>query len=82
MATVINTPAAQTSNDETMGIGVVLGITVAVILAVLFFAYALPAIMNGLQAPANTQPGINVEGTIPLPGDSGNNPGTSPAPAN
>lgn len=57
MPTIINNPPGQTSSEDGMGLGVILGIIFAVVIAgILFFVYGLPAIRG---APSGTN--INVQ---------------------
>ncbi len=80
MATIINTPpSGNTSSDS--GLGLVLGIIVAIVLIVLFFAYALPAIRNSQTNNTQPQPGgANINVTLPSSGgNSGGTSGNSPS---
>lgn len=78
MATIINNPSGTTAEDSS--VGVVVGLIVAVILVVLFFMFAWPAIRNngaytpaGSEAPAGASANIN----LTVPGtDSGSNSGS------
>jgi len=61
MATIINTPGRS---GEDSGAGVIIGVVLAIlVIAFLFFAYALPAMRN--QGQSTTQPGANVNVTLP-----------------
>ncbi|MDD5050934.1 MAG: hypothetical protein PHV93_04350 [Candidatus Pacebacteria bacterium] len=60
MATIINTPGTP---SEDSGLGIVLGVLIAIIVIVLFFVYGLPAI-RGNQTP-QTSNGINVNVSLP-----------------
>jgi hypothetical protein len=72
MATIIkNSGDAEGSG----AMGLVLGVLLAIVLIVLFFVYALPA----LRAPAPADNGgVNVNVDLPTSGDNG---GTTPAPS-
>ena len=63
MATVINTPRADTT-DSAAGLGLVVAVIVAVVLAALFLLYGVPALRT---APAATQPTTNSQSTNPIP---------------
>ncbi len=67
MATVINNPSSEDS-----GVGVIIGVLVAIILVVLFFVYGLPALRG--PAPADNG-GINVN--VDLPSGGGDSSGGS-----
>lgn len=74
MATIIRNEGVD---SESSSMGLILGVLLAIVLIVLFFVYALPA----LRAPqGNANPGINVD--VDLPGDGGNTgvPGGATAP--
>ena len=60
MTTIINTPPTVENSDS--GAGIVIGVVVALIVVVLFFVYALPAI-RGSATP--TSANLNVSVTIP-----------------
>ncbi len=64
MTTVINTPSSGQSSDS--GLGLIVGVIIALALVALFFFYGLPAIRNNSNNPGNT----NVI-TVPLPGPTG-----------
>lgn len=62
MTTIINTPPAGESSDS--GLGVLLGVILAIVLIALFFIYALPAIRdNKNTAPQSSN--INVDVKLP-----------------
>ena len=63
MATVINNPGGESSDS---GMGIIVGVIIAIVLIALFFISALPALRNR-EAPAGNQPGINVNVTAPSP---------------
>ncbi len=66
MATVYQTPVVRSVDDSDMGIGVVLGIFLAVVLAALFFVYALPMLLNNIQPAASpNETRINIESAVP-----------------
>ena len=66
MTTIINTPPSGSNSDS--GLGLILGVLIAIALVALFFVYGLPAIRKS-QTPNNTTNII----TIPVPtGASGN----------
>ena len=58
MTTIINTP--QPANDQSSGMGVIVGFVVLIVLGLLFFVYGLPAIR---QMSVGT-PQINVPDKI------------------
>jgi hypothetical protein len=70
MATVINNPRQGT---EDSGMGLVLGVIIAIVLIALFWIYALPAIRN--VSPPTTQPqgGTNINVQLPNPSGGGTN---------
>lgn len=79
MATVVTTPVAQ--SDAPAISGAILGVILAVVIGALLFIYALPYLRNGMQS--QVQPGVNIQGNIPLPQTSGNeNTNPSPTPNN
>lgn len=61
MTTVINTPPSAESSDS--GLGLVLGVILALILVALFFVYGLPAIRNNNAVPQNGNIDVNI--TVP-----------------
>ena len=67
MTTIINTPPQGDSSSDS-GTGLIVGVLVAIVLIVLFFIYALPAIRASLT-PQNGSIDVNVklptDGTIP-----------------
>lgn len=64
MATIINNPANQGADDG-MGVGMILGLLIAGILAVfVFFTYGLPYFNN---TPAQNPPTQKIEVTLPDP---------------
>lgn len=83
MATVINTPHAQT--DTSSSVGTVLGAIIAILLVAALVFLAIPYFRATTQTPAQN-PAINVNATIPMPDTSGGantNPNTnSDTPAN
>jgi hypothetical protein len=73
MTTVIKNNGSDA--DSSGGVGLILGVLLAIVLIVLFFVYALPA----LRAPGPADNGgINVD--VDLPGGGGGT-GGSPAPS-
>ena len=76
MTTIVNTPR---SGESDSGLGLILGIIIAIALVVLFIVYGLPALRNN-QAPAE-QPGTNINVTLPSD-NSGNTGGADIQPAN
>lgn len=60
MTTIINTPPSGNSSDS--GLGLILGVLIAIGLVALFFVYGIPAIRKS-QTPNNTTNIIN----IPVP---------------
>jgi hypothetical protein len=70
MATVINNPSG---NSEDSGVGMIIGVLVAIVLIVLFFVYGLPA-LRGNPAPA--QNGLNVDVNLPSGGGDNGGAGT------
>lgn len=81
MPTVINNP--ETSGGDS-GLGVIIGVIIAIILIALFFVYGLPAI-RGTNPPADDNNGTNINVEIPNPINPTTptpNPGTpTPTPA-
>jgi hypothetical protein len=61
MTTVINTPGSGNNGDNS-GLGMIVGILIAVIAIALFFIYGLPA-MRGNEAPKDDSLNVNV--TLP-----------------
>ncbi|MDD5068601.1 MAG: hypothetical protein PHS53_04350 [Candidatus Pacebacteria bacterium] len=60
MSTIINTPG---NSSEDSGLGIILGVLIAIIVIVLFFVYGLPALRGSQTAqPSN---GINVNVSLP-----------------
>lgn len=70
MNTIINNPG-NTGDGESTGVGLILGIILAIVIIALFFVYALPAI-RGTSTPQNGTVDVNIK--LP-PGDN-----TPPAP--
>ncbi len=68
MATIINTPGS--SSDES-GVGMLLGIVLVVIVAILFIVFALPALRNN-QTKSDTSPSIDVHLDGGTSGGNGN----------
>jgi hypothetical protein len=75
MATIINNPSDRVPAEDS-GVGVVVGLIVAVILVVLFFMFAWPTIRNnnvgsGTYTPADTNtPGTSANINLTVPGAS------------
>ena len=65
MTTVINTPSSGQSSDS--GLGLVIGVIVAIAIVALFFIYGLPAIRQSNQPSTNiiTVPGATGETGAP-----------------
>lgn len=59
MTTVINNPGNGEGADS--GVGVVLMVIILIVVAGLFFMYALPAIRAGRAAPQNSSIDVNVK---------------------
>lgn len=75
MATVINNP----SGGDDSSVGVIVGIVAIVLLVILFFVYALPAIRGtNASAPAQTS-GAQIN--VTLPGGNASQSSSAPAPA-
>ncbi len=66
MATIINTPNG-TSEDS--GLGLILGVLLALVLIFLFFIYGLPALRGGGDNSVDRETNINVDIPNPLPID-------------
>lgn len=66
MTNIVNTPPA--GNDSGSGVGIILGVLVALIIVVLFFVYGLPALRQG-ASPDNSSGAIDVN--VKLPDNSG-----------
>ncbi|OHA58097.1 MAG: hypothetical protein A2571_03595 [Candidatus Vogelbacteria bacterium RIFOXYD1_FULL_44_32] len=62
MTTIINTPPTGESADS--GAGLVLGILLALILVILFFVYALPALRDNTPPKAD-----NIDINVQVPAD-------------
>lgn len=62
MATVINNPTPVTAGERDSSAGTFLGIVLLLILAVLFFVYALPYVGNVVSQ--STTPQVNVPGQV------------------
>ncbi len=76
MATIINNPSdtrpVVTSEDS--GVGIVVGLLVALVLIVLFVMYVLPSMRGAAVTPATETPAgasANINLTVPSTGDSG-----------
>ncbi|MBX4210503.1 hypothetical protein KW783_00835 [Candidatus Parcubacteria bacterium] len=69
MPTVIDNRQPATVENDSTGLGFLIGILLVIILAVLFFVYGLPALRNNNSnaTPNNNGAGINIQ----LPGDTG-----------
>lgn len=84
MATVINTPGTRdrdlddTRTDAGAGMGMILGIIVAVILGALFFIYGLPYLRSGFETQG--QDGVNLNVNVPAPGGADTTPAPAPTP--
>ena len=64
MTTIVNTPPSGDSSDS--GLGLILGVIIAIALIALFFVYGFPVLRQ-----SNNQPnGTNII-TIPVPGPTG-----------
>lgn len=74
MTTILNTSPSGNNTDS--GMGIVIGVIVAIILIALFFVYALPALRNSNNAatsastPANTS-GASINLSLPTSAASG-----------
>ncbi len=64
MATIINNPQDTRTSDDA-GVGLIVGALIAIALLVLFFVYGLPALRNQNNAAQTTQPGTNINVTLP-----------------
>ncbi len=69
MATIVNNPGGS---SDSSGMGIVLGVLIAIIVIVLFFVYGLPR-LRGTPAPSG---GNNIDVNLKLP--DGGSPATSP----
>lgn len=68
MATIINNPSdtrpVVTSDDS--GVGMIVGLVVALVLIVLFVMYVLPGFQGAsTSAPVDTAPATNINLTVP-----------------
>lgn len=70
MATIVNTPASDSSGN---GIGMILGALLILLVAFLFFVYGLPMMRGGSSSAPAPQPN-NTEINMPQP--ESNNGGT------
>lgn len=59
MTTIVNTPPTGESADS--GLGLILGIIIALVLVALFFVYGLPAIRANNIAPKANNVDVNVQ---------------------
>ncbi len=75
MSTIINTPGSQTSDSG--GMGMIIGVLLVLVVGVLFYLYALPALRNEEVKSTTTE--IKVE--LPNPPVSVPTPSPTPAPA-
>ncbi len=73
MATIVNNPGTTT---EDSGAGVVIGVVIALLIIVLFFAFALPYIRSNSGTPGVPNTGSDASVNINLP-DVTNNPSPS-----
>lgn len=75
MATIINNPSGTTDEDSS-GMGIVVGLIVAVVLVILFFLFAWPSINNTPGVPNTgtdtTQPGASANVNVTLPSGTTN----------
>ncbi len=69
MATIINTPPSGESSDS--GLGLVLGVILAIVLVALFIIYGIPALRQNKNADNG---GTNINVTLPTPSTGGTNP--------
>jgi hypothetical protein len=69
MATVINNPGGS---EESSGLGMMIGVILAVLVIILFFVYGLPAIRNS-NAPSQPND-INVDVDLPSGGGGNSQP--------
>ncbi len=77
MATIVNNPSG-TSEDSSAG--VVIGIVIALLIIVLFFAFALPYIRNttpGVPNTGSTDGGASANIDISLPSGNSGSPDSS-----
>lgn len=69
MVTVVNSPGP--GETESSGVGLVIGVLLAIVVIVLFFIYGLPALRTSQtqnQTPQNTSPGgSNIQINVPNP---------------
>jgi len=75
METVINNPGG--GSGESSGMGMIVGVILAIVIIVLFFMYGLPAIRSNQAADDNGSVDINVE----LPSGQDNEPAPAGGPA-
>jgi hypothetical protein len=76
MATIVNNPGPGTTEDSSAG--VVIGVVIALLIIVLFFAFALPYIRNSGTTPGvpNTGSDVNIDLPDVNTGGSGNGSNT------
>jgi len=63
MTTIINTPGGS-NGDSGSGLGLIIGVLVAIGLVVLFVVYGLPALRNN-QKPSSTNINVTIPDVIP-----------------
>ncbi len=79
MATIINNPGDPTAREDS-GLGLMIGVLIAIVLLAVFFVYILPAIRNN-SASRDEGGNINLNVTTPnpLPSPTPTTPSPSPA---
>ncbi len=76
MVTVVNTPPGSGESDS--GVGLIVGIILAIVVIALFFIYGLPALRNSAQpVPQDNNRDINIDVDLPnVPGDTSGGSGS------
>lgn len=69
MATIVNNPGP--SNTDGSGVGMVIGIILAIIVIALFIIYGVPAMRGGNTGPSTPTGGTNANINVQIPVPSG-----------
>jgi hypothetical protein len=84
MATIINNPGRAERDirevSDSSGTGVVIGVLLVVLLAILFLIFGLPYLRNGGATPAPAGTNATIDVNLPdVGGNNGGNTGGTPA---